>query len=53
MNHDVYILSFMMYFDHTSCVPVALHMGPEREDVSGGWTRLHNGELHNLDALPS
>jgi hypothetical protein len=22
--------------------------GPEREEVAGGWGRLHNEELHNL-----
>jgi hypothetical protein len=22
--------------------------GPKREEVSGGWRRLHNEELHNL-----
>jgi hypothetical protein len=24
--------------------------GPEREEVAGGWSRLHNEELHNLHA---
>jgi hypothetical protein len=24
--------------------------GPKREEVAGGWTRLHNEELHNLYA---
>jgi hypothetical protein len=26
--------------------------GPEREEVAGGWRRLHNEELHNLYASP-
>jgi hypothetical protein len=26
--------------------------GPKREEVVGGWRRLHNGELHNLHASP-
>jgi hypothetical protein len=26
--------------------------GPKREEVVGGWRRLHNEELHNLYALP-
>jgi hypothetical protein len=26
--------------------------GPKREDVEGGWRRLHNAELHNLYASP-
>jgi hypothetical protein len=26
--------------------------GPEREEVAGGWRRLHNEELHNLYAPP-
>jgi hypothetical protein len=27
--------------------------GPKREDVAGGWKRLHNEELHNLYASPN
>jgi hypothetical protein len=27
--------------------------GPKREEVSGGWRRLHNEELHNLYASPN
>jgi hypothetical protein len=26
--------------------------GPKREEVAGGWRRLHNVELHNLYASP-
>jgi len=26
--------------------------GPKRENVAGGWRRLHNEELHNLYASP-
>jgi hypothetical protein len=26
--------------------------GPKREEVAGGWRRLHNKELHNLCASP-
>jgi hypothetical protein len=26
---------------------------PKREDVGGGWRRLHNKELHNLYASPN
>jgi hypothetical protein len=26
--------------------------GPKREDVAGGWIRLHDEELHNLYAAP-
>jgi hypothetical protein len=26
--------------------------GPKREEVAGGWGRLHNEELHNLYASP-
>jgi hypothetical protein len=25
-------------------------LGPKREEVAGGWRRLHNEELHNLYA---
>jgi hypothetical protein len=27
--------------------------GPKREEVTGGWRRLHNEELHNLYASPN
>jgi hypothetical protein len=27
--------------------------GPEREEVEGGWRRLHNEELHNLYTSPN
>jgi hypothetical protein len=27
--------------------------GHKREQVAGGWRRLHNEELHNLYALPN
>jgi hypothetical protein len=26
--------------------------GPKREEVAGGWKRLHDEELHNLHASP-
>jgi hypothetical protein len=27
--------------------------GPKRDEVTGGWRRLHNEELHNLYSSPS
>jgi hypothetical protein len=27
--------------------------GPKRDEVTGGWTKLHNQELHNLYCSPS
>jgi hypothetical protein len=27
--------------------------GPERDEVTGGWRKLHNEELHNLYSSPS
>jgi hypothetical protein len=27
--------------------------GPERVEVTGGWRKLHNEELHNLHSFPS
>jgi hypothetical protein len=27
--------------------------GPKRDEVTGGWRKLHNEELHNLYCLPS
>jgi hypothetical protein len=27
--------------------------GPEREEVAGGWRRLHNEELHNVYTSPN
>jgi hypothetical protein len=27
--------------------------GPKRDEETGGWRKLHNGELHNLYSSPS
>jgi hypothetical protein len=27
--------------------------GPKRDEVTGGWRKLHNGKLHNLYSFPS
>jgi hypothetical protein len=27
--------------------------GPKRDEVTGGWRKLHNEELHNLCSSPS
>jgi multidrug transporter EmrE-like cation transporter len=27
-------------------------LGPKRDEVTGEWRKLHNGELHNLDSSP-
>jgi hypothetical protein len=27
--------------------------GPKRDEVTGGWRKLHNEELHKLDSSPS
>jgi hypothetical protein len=27
--------------------------GPKRHEVTGGWRKLHNEELHNLNSSPS
>jgi hypothetical protein len=27
--------------------------GPKRDEVTGGWRKLHNEELHNLYSTPS
>jgi hypothetical protein len=27
--------------------------GPKRDEVTGGWRKLHIEELHNLDSFPS
>jgi hypothetical protein len=28
-------------------------LGPKRDDVTGKWRRLHNGELYGLYSLPN
>jgi hypothetical protein len=28
-------------------------IGPQREELAGGWRRLHNEELHNLYTSPN
>jgi hypothetical protein len=28
-------------------------LGPKRDEMTGGWRKLHNEELHNLHSLPS
>jgi hypothetical protein len=27
--------------------------GPKRDEVTGGWRKLHNEELHNLSSSPN
>jgi hypothetical protein len=27
--------------------------GPKRDEVTGGWRKLHNEELHNFYSLPT
>jgi hypothetical protein len=27
--------------------------GPKRDEVTGGWRKLHNGELHNMYSSPN
>jgi hypothetical protein len=27
-------------------------LGPNRDEVTGGWIKLHNGELYNLYSYP-
>jgi hypothetical protein len=27
--------------------------GPKRDEVTGEWRKLHNGELHNLNSSPN
>jgi hypothetical protein len=27
--------------------------GPKKNEMEGGWSKLHNDELHNLDSSPS
>jgi hypothetical protein len=33
--------------------PLKKKFGPKRDEVIGGWRKLHNEELHNLHCLPS
>jgi hypothetical protein len=28
-------------------------LGPKKEEVTGGWRKLHNEELHDLPSLPN
>jgi hypothetical protein len=28
-------------------------LGPKKDEVTGGWRKLHNEELHNLYSSPS
>jgi hypothetical protein len=32
---------------------VLKRIGPEGEEVAGGWRRLHNEELHKLNVSPN
>jgi hypothetical protein len=27
--------------------------GPKRDEITAGWRKLHNEELHNLDSSPN
>jgi hypothetical protein len=33
-------------------VYIMVYLGPKRDEVTGEWRKLHNGELHNLYSSP-
>jgi hypothetical protein len=35
------------------CSGRQFHVGPKRDEVTGGWRKLHNEELHNLYSSPN
>jgi hypothetical protein len=39
--------------DYLCCLLEHSQIGPKRDEVIGGWRKLHNEELHNLCSLPS
>jgi hypothetical protein len=49
--------SFTLREEHRLRVPdnrvLRRIFGPKREEVTRGWTKLHNGEVHNLYASPN
>jgi hypothetical protein len=51
---DVYWICFLIvadFFAHGKG-PAGI-FGPKRDEVTGGWRKLHNEELHNLYSSPS
>jgi hypothetical protein len=40
-------------FDIYMCILHSLLFGPKRDEVTGGWRKLHNEELSDLYSLPN
>jgi hypothetical protein len=64
MVHKTIILSVVLYGNETLCLEehrlrvfenrvMRRIFGPKGNEVTGGWRKLHNEQLHNLYSLPS
>jgi hypothetical protein len=44
----LYVITYSAVFIFLRC-----DFGPKRDEMTGGWRKLHNEELHNLYSSPS
>jgi hypothetical protein len=41
-------MNYMLVTDNKLCRVLRRIFGPKRDEVTGGWRKLHNEELHDL-----
>jgi hypothetical protein len=48
LPYTIYFNNFLIYHSYE----LFTLFGPERDEVTGGWRKLHNEELHGLYSSP-